>query len=121
MNIIEDTDRLDSNYHVANTDAMAKIGNSNKSLNPLALGCWAFGGADWGGQDDTQSITTMERALELGINHFDTASGYGRGHSETIVGRFLEGKRDKVFLASKQSARPDFTTYLQGIEASLKT
>ncbi|MBT3276057.1 MAG: aldo/keto reductase [Spirochaetales bacterium] len=99
---------------------MVKIGNIDKSLNPLALGCWTFGGAQWGGQDDTQSVEAMERALELGMNHFDTASGYGNGHSERMVGSFLKGRRDKIFLASKQGAKPTKAEYRQSIELSLK-
>jgi len=66
----------------------------------LALGCWVFGGAQWGGQEDADSISAMQAALDLGINHFDTAQGYGGGRSERLVGDFLQGRKD-VFTASK--------------------
>jgi len=67
----------------------------------LGLGCWVFGGAQWGGQEDADSISAMQAALDLGVNHFDTASAYGHGRSEEVVGQFLPGRRDRVFLASK--------------------
>lgn len=67
----------------------------------LGLGCWVFGGAQWGGQEDTDSVTAMQAALDLGITHFDTAAGYGAGRSERLVGDFLQGRREEVFLATK--------------------
>ena len=69
----------------------------------LGLGCWSFGGTQWGGQEDADSLSAMEAALRCGITHFDTAAGYGRGRSEQVVGRFLLGRRDQVFLATKGS------------------
>ena len=77
------------------------IAPSPKSHCALGLGCWVFGGAQWGGQEDADSGRAMSAAYEAGINHFDTAAGYGGGRSEKLVGEFLRGKRDEVFLASK--------------------
>jgi aryl-alcohol dehydrogenase-like predicted oxidoreductase len=68
------------------------LGKSTLSLTPIGLGAWAIGGEwrfGWGPQDDADSITTIRRALELGINWIDTAAIYGLGHSEEIVGRAL--------------------------------
>ena len=84
----------------------------------LGLGCWAFGGAQWGGQDDGDSIQAMQAALEWGMNHFDTAEGYGRGHSEEVVGRFLAGRRDEVFLATKGFLGADNFDMTDKVEAS---
>lgn len=67
----------------------------------LALGCWAFGGAGWGGQDDEDSMAAMQAALDAGITHFDTAMAYGNGRSERLVGQFIAGKQDRVFVATK--------------------
>jgi aryl-alcohol dehydrogenase-like predicted oxidoreductase len=50
---------------------------------------------------EEDGIALLHRAIELGYDHFDTARLYGQGHNETLVGRALKGKRDKVFLASK--------------------
>lgn len=83
------------------TMATTRIAPVDKTHGVAALGCWTFGGSQWGGQNDSDSIAAMETALRCGMNHFDTAAGYGQGHSETIVGEFLKGRRDDVFLASK--------------------
>jgi aryl-alcohol dehydrogenase-like predicted oxidoreductase len=67
----------------------------------LGLGCWVFGADQWHGQARAELMVAMAAALEQGITHFDTASGYGNGLSEEVVGQFLIGKREQVFLASK--------------------
>jgi len=69
-----------------------KLGNSDLSLTPVGLGAWAIGGEwrfGWGPQDDAESIATIRRAVELGLNWIDTAAIYGLGHSEEVVGRAL--------------------------------
>ncbi|CAN5685680.1 aldo/keto reductase [soil metagenome] len=73
-----------------------------KAHSPLALGGTAFGE-----QSDQAWLAVMESALQAGINHFDTASGYDQGRSETLIGQFLAAqstRRDQIFLASKASA-----------------
>jgi len=81
------------------------LGWTGEPLTVIGLGTWAMGGGDWsygwGPQDDQESIRTIERALDLGINWIDTAPVYGLGHAEEIVGRAIQGKRDQVFLATK--------------------
>ena len=67
----------------------------------LALGCWAFGGDQWGGQDDDDSFEAIDKAIELGVNHFDTARAYGNGRSEKICGKALKKVRKNIFLATK--------------------
>jgi aryl-alcohol dehydrogenase-like predicted oxidoreductase len=59
----------------------------------------------WGPQDDQDSIRTVHRALDLGINWIDTAAVYGFGHSEEVVGKAVKGRRASVILATK-GARP---------------
>lgn len=70
-----------------------RLGNSNLYITPIGLGAWVFGGGGWyggwGTQDDDESIATILRALDLGINWMDTAPDYGRGHSEEIVGKAI--------------------------------
>ncbi len=61
-------------------------------------GDWKFG---WGPQDDRQSIETVHRALDLGINWIDTAPAYGLGHCEEVVGQALRGLRQRPIVASK--------------------
>jgi myo-inositol catabolism protein IolS len=83
-----------------------KLGKTDITVSTLTLGCWAFaGGPLWGAQDDADSIATAHAALDVGINFFDTAEGYGNGHSETVLGQALAGRRDKVVIATK--VRPE--------------
>ena len=77
------------------------IGPVDKPHGVLALGCWAFGGRHWGGADDDAAGEAMAAAVAAGMDHFDTAELYGKGHSEELVGRFLRNRRDEVFLATK--------------------
>jgi myo-inositol catabolism protein IolS len=67
----------------------------------LGLGCWPLGGDQWGRQDDSDSVATIKNAFDLGLNHFDTAQMYGRGHGEELLGRALKNNRDKSFLSTK--------------------
>ena len=69
----------------------------------IALGTWAIGGWMWGGTDEKESIRTIHKALDQGINLIDTAPIYGYGRSEEIVGEALRlgGRRDSVILATK--------------------
>lgn len=70
------------------------------SVSEIGLGCMGMS-EFYGPTDDAQSLTTLERALELGVTHYDTADMYGSGHNETLLARFLAGKRDRVTLATK--------------------
>ncbi len=91
-----------------------------KTHAPLALGCWTFGPDQWTGKEDANLLAAMETSLQLGINHFDTAAGYGDGHSERLIGRFLQGRRDSVFLASKADTDDmSAATMLQLVQESL--
>lgn len=82
-----------------------QLGNSCFSLTTVGLGTWAIGGGSWewgwGPQDDEDSIRTILRALELGINWIDTAPVYGLGHSEEVVGIALKKWKNKVIVATK--------------------
>ncbi len=79
-----------------------EIGRTGIPISPVTLGCWPMAGMTSPGATDANSIATIHRAIELGINHLDTAFGYGRnGESEQLVGRALVGRRDKVVLATK--------------------
>lgn len=78
------------------------LGNSGISASVVGLGTWVTGGGKtWNGVDDEESVRAIHRALDGGINLIDTAPGYGWGHSETIVGQAIRGRRDKVVLATK--------------------
>jgi len=76
---------------------------TDNQISTLALGCWSYGGAQWGGQEDEDSIAAMKAAVDHGITHFDNATAYGGGRAEKVLGRFLaeHDVRDRLFIASK--------------------
>ena len=81
-----------------------KLGSSDLHLTTIGLGTWAIGGPwqyGWGPQDDQESILTIRRALELGINWIDTAPAYGLGHSEEVVSQAIQGLAEKPIIATK--------------------
>jgi len=77
-----------------------QLGKNGPLVSAVGLGCMGMSGA-YGQSDEEQSIATIERALELGHNFLDTADFYATGHNEMLIGRALQGKRDKAFLSVK--------------------
>jgi aryl-alcohol dehydrogenase-like predicted oxidoreductase len=86
-----------------------QLGNSDLHLTLLGYGAWAIGGGNWefawGAQDDDESVRTIERALDAGINWIDTAAIYGLGHSEEVVGRALKYATSEPYIFTKCSMR----------------
>ena len=77
-----------------------KVGKDGPEIPAIGLGC--MGMAGWYGErDDARSIATLDRTLELGVQMIDTADVYGAGENEEFVGKWLKGKRERVFLATK--------------------
>ncbi|MFZ0676369.1 aldo/keto reductase, partial [Candidatus Binatus sp.] len=77
-----------------------KLGTQGLEVSELGLGCMGMS-QFYGPRDDQESVATLERAVELGINFFDTADVYGVGHNEELVGKALKKYRDRVFIATK--------------------
>lgn len=80
-----------------------QLGSTDIQVSEITFGCWELGGGQWDKQSDEVNIRAIQKAFELGIHTFDTAEGYGQGHSEEIVGQALEGKRKDCVIASKVS------------------
>jgi aryl-alcohol dehydrogenase-like predicted oxidoreductase len=83
-----------------------RLGQTDLEVSAVAFGTWAFGG-DWGASDLEESRTSIHRALELGINFFDTAQGYGFGAAERLLGEALRerAQREDVVIATKGGLR----------------
>jgi aryl-alcohol dehydrogenase-like predicted oxidoreductase len=98
---------------------MAKIG----SLDVSAQGFGAMGlSSVYGEADDAESIRTIQRAIDLGVTFFDTATGYGNGHNEELLGKAIAGRRDGLVIASKFTHQRDGSrvTAREAVEASLR-
>lgn len=80
---------------------MNRLGNSDLVVSAVGAGTWAMGGDFFGAIDDKKCIDSLCASLDHGVNLIDTAPIYGKGHSETLVGQAIKGRRDKVVLCTK--------------------
>jgi aryl-alcohol dehydrogenase-like predicted oxidoreductase len=107
-----------------------RLGQTDLDVSAIAFGTWAFGG-EWGSTDMQESRAAIQHALELGINFFDTAQGYGFGAAEQLLGDALWARvrREDVVIATKGGLRMDGDRLLrdasrwwlrEGVESSLR-
>lgn len=106
-----------------------KLGNSDIETSEIGLGCMTMTGI-YGPADEGESIATIQAAIDSGVSFIDTADAYGGGSNETLVGKAIAGRRDKVVLATKfgniyakdsergADGRPEYVR--EACEASLK-
>ena len=107
------------------------LGKSGISVTKIGIGLWAVGGNMWGAVDDRESLNTIDAALDAGITFFDTADVYGAGHSEELLGKAMQGRREKFIVATKigwqnfdrghnQSAYDTVEKLIAGVESNLQ-
>jgi aryl-alcohol dehydrogenase-like predicted oxidoreductase len=80
------------------------LGRTGFSVSAVSLGTWAMGGS-WGKVDDRQSLAALNRAVDLGINFFDTADVYGDGRAERLLGELKRCRKEEIFIATKAGRR----------------
>jgi len=81
-----------------------ELGSTGIRVSTVSFGAWAIGDA-WGGVKDDESLAALNRALDLGVNFFDTADGYGDGHSEQLLGKLRKERSKKFHVATKAGRR----------------
>jgi aryl-alcohol dehydrogenase-like predicted oxidoreductase len=83
-----------------------RFGNTDLMVSMIGLGCYGMSGA-YGPGDDAESIATIHRALDLGVNFFDTSASYGQGHNHRLIGEAIRGRRHDVVIHSKSGSPRD--------------
>src|SRR4030042_950955 len=81
-----------------------ELGRTGWKVSTLGFGAWAVGG-DWGSVDDTESLVALNRAIDLGVNFFDTADVYGDGRSECLLAKLHKQHKEKIYIATKAGRR----------------
>jgi aryl-alcohol dehydrogenase-like predicted oxidoreductase len=80
------------------------LGRTGWKVSTVSFGAWAVGGT-WGAVDDDESMAALHRALDRGVNFFDTADVYGDGHSERLIGRLRKERKEPFYVATKAGRR----------------
>lgn len=106
-----------------------RLGRSTLQVSPIGLGCMGLSGT-YGPADDAESTALIQQAIDHGVNHLDSSDMYGWGHNETLIGKAIKGRRDRVVLTTKfgqvqnpggpnlVDGRPEYV--VQACDASLK-
>ncbi len=77
------------------------LGRTGLEVSEIGFGAWGIGRSMWIGAEDDESLRALHRAFDLGVNFIDTALAYGDGHSETLVGRAVRERRERIYVATK--------------------
>jgi len=81
-----------------------ELGRTGWKVSTISFGAWAIGGT-WGNVKDDESLAALKRALDLGVNFFDTADVYGDGHSEQLLAKLRRERSEKFYIATKAGRR----------------
>jgi len=80
-----------------------QFGTTEFKVSPVGLGCMSMSGV-YGPADDNESIATLHRAFDLGINFIDTSASYGSGHNHELIAKALKGRRERIIVHSKSGS-----------------
>jgi aryl-alcohol dehydrogenase-like predicted oxidoreductase len=78
-----------------------RLGRTGLEVSEIGYGAWGIGGSQWLGAEDRESLEALHRAVDRGVNFFDTALAYGSGHSEQLVGRLVAEREERIVVATK--------------------
>src|SRR5205823_2230505 len=81
------------------------FGRTGWNISAIGFGAWGIGGDAWGPTDDKTSLATLNRAIDLGVNFFDTADVYGDGHSEQLIAQVRKARSEQIIVATKAGRR----------------
>ena len=90
-----------------------KFSDLGWSVSEIGLGCWAIGG-NWGDVSERDAREVLKKALDKGVNFFDTADVYGDGRSEKFLGELIKSTSEKIFVTTKSGRRWRGTNYPRG-------
>lgn len=96
-----------------------QLGKSEMKVSEISFGTWGIGG-DWGRSNDEDALSALARAMELGVNFFDTADVYGAGRSEELLRKATKGKEDEIYIATKFCRAGDILDPLTYSEDSVR-
>ncbi|NUQ36684.1 MAG: aldo/keto reductase [Caldilineales bacterium] len=110
---------------------MRMLGKSTIAVSEIGFGLWAAGGDSWGATDDQDILDAIDYTLDRGVNFYDTADVYGGGHSEELLGRAMQGRRQRFVVATKigwrdfdgaqgRSAYTTIAKLIAGVESNLQ-
>src|SRR5574341_1091382 len=77
------------------------LGRTGLNISEIGLGTWPMGGDEYGVVDDAECVCTIQAAIDNGVTFIDTADVYGYGHAESLIRQALEGRTEKVVIATK--------------------
>src|SRR5713101_3352537 len=81
------------------------FGRTGWKVSAIGFGAWGIGGDVWGPTDDKTSLATLHRAIDLGVNFFDTADVYGDGHSEQLIAEVRKARSEQIIVATRAWSR----------------
>ena len=82
------------------------LGRTGWKVSTISFGAWAIGGT-WGTVQDDESMAALQRAVDLGVNFFDTADVYGDGRSERLMAQLKRSRKEDIIIATKAGRRLD--------------